>query len=587
MRAIFWLGLPLSTVMARTAFYKGSQPKVKESITSPRGWVKHAPAPPSHVLELKIALPQPKFDALEQYLWEASDPGHERYGAYLSKEETYALMSPHRGSVEAVVDWLASYGFEEGHLVRSPANDWITIRAPVSLAEKMLDTTYHVYHHAQKGDTTVRTLSYSLPENLHGHVDFIQPTTMFARFKAFKSTLHWSGQAELVPASLGNGTITGPAGNQVDASCNSTITLTCLRQLYNALNYTTSATNGNKLGLTGYLNQYANLDDLQQFYLTQNPAALGSNFTFVSVHGGTNNQSLLAAGDEADLDTQFGFGLTYPTPGTFYSTAGEPPFTPSALEANDTNEPYSYWLGYVLSQDDIPQTISTSYGDDEQTVPYNYAVRVCNEMAALGARGVSVIFSSGDGGVGDNDADPATQQCFTNDGRNVTRFVPFFPATCPYITAVGSTAYIPEKAIPFSGGGFSNYFPRPPYQELAAQGYIDKLAPGTYQGLYNPYGRGVPDVSTQGLNFSIFWEGKNVHVSGTSCSAPTFAAFISMLNDARISLGLPPLGFLNPFLYSSGYKALNDITEGNNPGCGTEGFNATVGWDPGKSDVTA
>jgi len=25
---------------------------------------------------------------------------------------------------------------------------------------------------------------------------------------------------------------------------------------------------------------------------------------------------------------------------------------------------------------------------------------------------------------------------------------------------------------------------------------------------------------------------------------------------------------------------LNDITSGSNPGCGTDGFNATVGWDP-------
>lgn len=56
-----------------------------------------------------------------------------------------------------------------------------------------------------------------------------------------------------------------------------------------------------------------------------------------------------------------------------------------------------------------------------------------------------------------------------------------------------------------------------------------------------------------------------------------------MLNDARISAGKPALGFLNPWLYETGYTGLNDITEGNNPGCGTEGFNATIGWDPGTS----
>lgn len=53
-----------------------------------------------------------------------------------------------------------------------------------------------------------------------------------------------------------------------------------------------------------------------------------------------NNQSYAAAGVEANLDTQFGFGLTWPTPGTFYSTGGEPPFDPDMLTPTDTNEPY-------------------------------------------------------------------------------------------------------------------------------------------------------------------------------------------------------------------------------------------------------
>ncbi|KAH7923659.1 subtilisin-like protein [Leucogyrophana mollusca] len=580
MRLSLWLGLSLSAALARAAPYKGCQHKVKESIYGPpRGWVKQSPAPPNHIIELKIALPQPNFSVLEQHLWEVSDPDHERYGDHLSKEETDALMAPHQDSVDAVNEWLASHGFAEEHLIRSSAKDWVTIRVPVSLAEEMLDTTYHVYHHAETGDSVVRTTSYSLPEILHEHVDLIQPTTMFARFKAFKSTLHWAG-ADSSTSTPSSGTITGPAGNQVDASCNNTITLTCLRQLYNAVGYQTSATNGNKFGLTGYLGQYANIDDLQMFFQDQNPAAYGSNFTFVSVHGGINNQSIAAAGVEADLDTQFGFGLTYPTPGTFYSTYGEPPYIPDALETTNTNEPYSYWLDYVLSMSDLPQAISTSYGDDEQTVPYSYAVRACNGFAALGARGVSILFSSGDYGVGDGDPDPATQQCFTNDGRNVTAFIPEFPASCPYVTSVGGLVNIPETAVFFSGGGFSNYFARPSYQDTAVQGYLDKLAPGTYEGLYNPNGRGIPDVSAQAYDFLIVYQGEEGYVAGTSCSSPTFASFISMLNDARIDAGLPTLGFLNPFLYSTGYTALNDITEGNNPGCGTEGFNATIGWDP-------
>ena len=56
-----------------------------------------------------------------------------------------------------------------------------------------------------------------------------------------------------------------------------------------------------------------------------------------------------------------------------------------------------------------------------------------------GARGISVIFSSGDFGVGDGNPDPATQECFSNDGRNVTRFIPSFPASCVNLTFVSKS----------------------------------------------------------------------------------------------------------------------------------------------------
>ena len=87
--------------------------------------------------------------------------------------------------------------------------------------------------------------------------------------------------------------------------------------------------------------------------------AYGSNYTFVSINGkniqyyipattssltvcsgGMNNQTYAAAGVEASLDSQFTYGLTYPTPATFYSTGGSPPYIPDARVPTDTNEPY-------------------------------------------------------------------------------------------------------------------------------------------------------------------------------------------------------------------------------------------------------
>jgi tripeptidyl-peptidase-1 len=145
MRLVSLFCLPFVAALASAASFKDCQHKVKESIHGPpRGWYKHAPAPKQHMLELKIALPQPKFPELEQHLWEVSDPSHARYGAHLSKEETDALTAPHPETLDIVDEWLASHGLAEEDLIRSSANDWVTIRVPVGLAEEMLNTVSNV-----------------------------------------------------------------------------------------------------------------------------------------------------------------------------------------------------------------------------------------------------------------------------------------------------------------------------------------------------------------------------------------------------------------------------------------------------------
>ena len=73
-------------------------------------------------------------------MYEVSDPFHSRYGQHLSRVEVEALVAPHPESLELVNEWLASHGFEEDDIIRSPAKDWATVVVPVRLAEEMLDT---------------------------------------------------------------------------------------------------------------------------------------------------------------------------------------------------------------------------------------------------------------------------------------------------------------------------------------------------------------------------------------------------------------------------------------------------------------
>nr|GAT54755.1 predicted protein [Mycena chlorophos] len=567
--------------------------RVKESVFAPRGWIQHSAAPADHIVKLRIALPQPNFPALEDALYAVSDPAHERYGAHLSKEQVEELIAPHAESVEAVNEWLYSHGIQDSDIARSSAGDWLTIRLPVALVEGMLDTKYHVWKNIKNGEYLVRTTSYSLPEHLHQHIELIQPTTLFGSFRRLTSTIysktpvHASSQDG--PSSLAR--IVDPkTGISVDASCNQTITISCLKQIYNAVDYKTRGKGS--VAVTGYLGEFANRQDLQSLFKAEVPAAVGTTFKFISVNNGTDPQDPEDAGGEGKhmssardlasvtiLSSQFAFGLSFPVPSTFYSTAGSPPFIPDLGTPTDTNEPYTEWLDFILNQKEPPSVVSTSYEDDEQSVPLSFAQRACAGFAQLGARGTSLTFSSGDGGVGDGDPDPATQECFTNDGTNRTRFLAGFPSSCPFTTSVGGTFLFPETAVPFSGGGFSNYFARPSYQKAAVQKFLDGLAPGTYAGLFNATGRAFPDVSAQSVNFTVWVGGEEFLIGGTSASAPAFAGFIALLNDARISKGQKPLGFLNPLIYGLGGKGFFDITTGNNPGCGTEGFNATVGWD--------
>ncbi|KAF9266301.1 subtilisin-like protein [Marasmius fiardii PR-910] len=342
----------------------------------------------------------------------------------------------------------------------------------------------------------------------------------------------------------------------------------------------------NSITITGYGEQFANKKDLQLFYKHQRLDTVGSSFEFVLVYGRKNVQDASEAGLEANLDVQFAFGLVYPTRSFFYSTGPE-----------NANEPYgqtSFYLNPIP-----PLVVSTSYSDDEQTGTC-LVMSGINTFMQLGARGVSLTFASGDGRVGDGSSDPMKHRCITDDGRSKTKFIPVFPAKhlalvqrlelchflMPYsVTSVGGTTNILESGASFSGGGFSNYFKRPAYQSKVVDEYLEHLPKGLYSGLFDPSGRdcvgkAIPDVAAQSLKFSIYVSGEPVTAGGTSASAPTFAAVLVLLNDARLGRGLPSLGFLNPLLYSKGFNALNDIIDGNNPRCGTPGFNATRGWDP-------
>jgi tripeptidyl-peptidase-1 len=284
---------------------------------------------------------------------------------------------------------------------------------------------------------------------------------------------------------------------------------------------------------------------------------------------------------EANLDVQYVLGISNPVPIVEYSTGGRGPLVPTPDEPTQpgSNEPYLEFLTFLLAQpaSSLPQTLTTSYGEEEQSVPEDYARKVCTMFMQLGGLGVSVLFSSGDSGPGNS--------C-TRVSDNKPFFNPTFPAGCPWVTSVGATSGTnPEKAVSFSSGGFSIYHPQPAYQANAVPAYLKSIG-STYSAFFNASNRGIPDVAAQGSSFAVIDKGSSARLSGTSASSPVFAGVVALLNAARKSQGLSPLGFLNPWLYNN-TAAFTDITGGAGVGCsGNSAFrngarwNATAGWDP-------
>ena len=166
-------------------------------------------------------------------------------------------MKPHPDTIAIVHAWLESHGIDaKSEVLSNSAGDWISLRLPLAKVESMLDSKYLTYRHKRTDEKIIRTLSYSLPRELHEHIDIVQPTTMFDNMRKMHATFHENNVDADVATNSEAGFVSGPAGQNISASCNTTITPTCLMQLYRTEGYVPQAADkGNRIGVTGYLEQ--------------------------------------------------------------------------------------------------------------------------------------------------------------------------------------------------------------------------------------------------------------------------------------------------------------------------------------------
>ncbi|KAH9165579.1 subtilisin-like protein [Lactarius sanguifluus] len=512
--------------------------------TVPENWETLGHPAAGTTIDLHIALEPQRKNAVVDALYEVSFPRSPKYGAHLSREQLADIVAPHPDTLALVNSWLNHHGVHPSSVSKSHGGGWLTVAdVPLLQANSILSASYQLYQHTKTNETVIRTISYGLPMELHSHVKTVAPTTYFSSPRMLRHTPRLRRQAGTVAAPAKAAAASVDLGRVLSRRDIDRVTPSFLRWLYNTLGYAPAATDRNKLGIAGFLGDSPSIDDLEQFMTEyRTDGADTATFDVVLISGGVydpDNPSV-----EGNLNMQYTEAMAFPTPHTYYSTGG-----------GSSMDPYLSWLNFMLSLDDnqLPRTSA------------------CELYAQLGVRGASLLFSTGDYGVG--------RDCTDRSGN--VRFRPVFPASCPWVTSVGGTMDYPEVGASFSSGGFSNYFSRPVYQDGAVATYLANLG-GQYDGLYNANGRGIPDISAQAHKCSFVHREEYFFLDGTSCAVPIAAGIVSLLNDYRLSRGRTPLGFLNYWLYDYGIAdlGLNDITSGSNPGCNTDGFSASTEWDP-------
>ena len=161
------------------------------------------------------------------------------------------------------------------------------------------------------------------------------------------------------------------------------------------------------------------------------------------------------------MDTQYITSIAAKAPLTYY--------------AYDESASYPEYIKAVSNDKNCALVHSMSYGwneyyeDPSDMKAFNVAVQ------KLALRGVSVLASTGDDGV-------ANQRARQDD--SFCGFYPSFPASSPYVLAVGATRG-PESHLPSeivcsartggditSGGGFSGQFKRPVWQNKAVSNFL-------------------------------------------------------------------------------------------------------------------
>lgn len=166
---------------------------------------------------------------------------------------------------------------------------FVTFSTTVGTANSLLNTTFKNFEN--NAVSKIRTSEYSIPEELKGYIELIDPTVFLGKTTTAK------------PASTQRARVDAPTKTITDDSCSTSITPKCLQELYNTVGYSPDPKFGSRIGFGTFLNGSAIYSDLEQF--EERFGIPQQNFSTVIINGAPNDQDITTADlSEANLDVR-------------------------------------------------------------------------------------------------------------------------------------------------------------------------------------------------------------------------------------------------------------------------------------------
>lgn len=462
-------------------------------------------------------------------------------GEVVPAKELQKNYSPRTADIESLVSWLKAQGFQVTQ--RSPDGTSVYARASIDQIERSLDVK--MVRVTKDGLTyTAAQNAPSLPAEVGNGVHAIIGLQPFRQ--AHKNS------RKCVP----------PHGNRVSLAGDQAAALAPSPNVQNAPPYLVKeilkAYNADGLPVTGkgqtiaiLIDTFPSNADLKTFWKLNHVAVTLQQIKKINVNGG----HLPAAEGEESLDVEWASGIAPGAKVRIYASG--------SLQFVDLDMALDRILADLPSQPGMRQlSISLGLGETFMGGPQGEVAVQHQKFLRLAAAGVNVFVSTGDAGSNPDESGHSPTGPLQAEYESSDPSVVGVGGTTLTLAPDGSVA--DETGWTSGGGGKSIFFARPPWQ--------------TGTGIASGGKRLVPDVSLaadpdQGAFLVL--HGKVIQIGGTSWSAPVWAGFCALINEARIKAQKPPLPFLNPLIYPlMGTACFRDIKTGSNGA-----FQAGSGYD--------